>query len=85
MTAAAVRLVSQGVPGSFFARPRREWRRAIRPARVKAGNSMEVAEAQGLQDGQANRHTIPWLKFQTGAEWCAWLRGWRKGQVEICS
>jgi ribosome modulation factor len=52
---------------------------------VKTGNPLEAAEAIGFQDGQANRHFIPWLNFKTGEEWSAWLRGWRKGQVEECS
>jgi len=40
---------------------------------------LQQAESLGYVRGVANKHYEP-RTFSTGAEYIAWLRGWRKGQ-----
>jgi len=43
---------------------------------------LQQAESLGYVRGIADKHYEP-RTFSTGAEYIAWLRGWRKGQQAI--
>jgi hypothetical protein len=57
-------------------------RRVVTAEPSNEAMAQELAEREGFCSGKADRHYTQ-RDYATGAEYIAWLKGWRRGQVEF--